>query len=222
MTSDARSPMPIDLFPPDPPTIRRGATFSGNGTLRLTLTREWDHRPKVCFIGHNPSTADHLVDDPTVRRWMHFARAWGYGGFVAVNLYPIRTPDPTEARTWANWEARQDWGARDDLHRNVDLVAQEAKASGLVVACWGAIAQDDGWIEHVLEKITSGAEPWPSVYAFGLTKACAPIHPMARGKSRVPDDAMPIMWRKGTDSNGPSAKADGFALPVKRRALQEP
>ena len=192
--------MPSDLFLPDPQTIRRGATFAGSDTLRLTLTREWDDRPKVCFVGHNPSTADHLIDDPTVRRWMHFARAWGRGGFVAVNLYPIRTPYPDGARRWADYERDgPDWWVRDRLHDNVDIIAREAKACGLVVACWGAIAQDEIWIDHVLEHITTGEEPWPSVHVFGLTKAGAPIHPMARGKSRVPDDARPVLWKRGSD-----------------------
>ena len=176
--------------------IKRGATFSPERTLRFTLTREWDDRPMVCFIGHNPSTADHLVDDPTVRRWMHFARAWGRGGLVAVNLYPIRTSDPWQARMWADYERNgSDWWVRDMLTLNVEVIAKEAKACGLVVACWGAIARDGNWNDHVVEQIVSGDEPWPSVYVFRLTAAGAPVHPMARGKHRVPDDAQPIIWQ---------------------------
>jgi hypothetical protein len=178
--------------------IKRSATFGGNGELRFTLTREWDDRPKVCFIGHNPSTADHLVDDPTVRRWMYFARAWGRGGFVAVNLYPIRTPDADKAWRWADYEHNgPDWWARDMLMLNVETIAREAKACGLVVACWGAIARDPVWNDHVIEEIVSGEGPWPTVHVFRLTAAGAPVHPMARGRHRVPDDAQPIIWQPG-------------------------
>jgi hypothetical protein len=189
--------------------IRRAAAFSRDGTLRRTLIREWDNqKPKVCFIGHNPSTADHEIDDPTVRRWMHFAREWGYGGFVAVNLYPIRATDPGAARRWADWESNgPDWYARDDLDRNVVTISCEAKAAGLVVACWGAIAQDDAWIDHILEAITSGEEPWPSVHVFGLTAGGAPIHPMARGKHRVPNDARPVLWVAGTPTRAESSSS---------------
>lgn len=177
--------------------IHRDATFAWNGKLRLTLVRAWDERPKVCFVGHNPSTADHRLDDPTVRRWMQFARAWGYGGLVAVNLYPVRTPDPDEARRWADWESSgPDWYIRDALHDNLDsIVVPETKRAGLVVACWGAIASDQDWVEHVLEEIMTGTEPWPDIHAFGVTQGSHPIHPMARGRNRVPDHAVPIVWR---------------------------
>jgi hypothetical protein len=41
--------------------------------------------------------------------------------------------------------------------------------------------------------------PWPSIHVFGLTKSGAPIHLMARGKHRVPDDRMPVVWRVNGD-----------------------
>lgn len=180
--------------------IRRHATFAGDGKLRLTLTREWDDRlPKVNFIGHNGATATGDKEDPTSRRWIHFARSWGFGGYIATNLYPIMTADPAEARRWAAWESNgPDYWARDMIQHNLGAVVREAKSAGLVVACWGAIAQDQMWIEHVLEAVTTGEEPWPDVHAFRLTAAGAPVHPMARGKHRVPDDAQPMLWRSGS------------------------
>ena len=175
----------------------RAAQLSPCGLYRWTLTRVWDSAlPRVCFIGHNPSTADHLIDDPTVRRWTHFTRAWGYGGFIAVNLYPFRAADPDACRRWADWEKNgPDWYARDAIQQNFDVVAMEAKAAGLVVACWGNLASDEMLVEHVIEHIMDGEEPWPSVHVFGLTKSGAPIHPMARGKMRDPDDRSPVVWR---------------------------
>ena len=187
----------VDLFG-QAEAVTRHATFAHEGQLRLTLTRRWVGGPHVCFIGHNPSTADHQVDDPTVRRWMHFARAWGYAGFVAVNLYPIRATDPAEARRWIDWQANgPDWHARDAIFQNHDVLIREAKAAALVVACWGAIARDQDWVEHVLENIATDVAPYPAVHVFDLTKDGAPIHPMARGRMRVPDDAKPVLWRKG-------------------------
>jgi len=177
-------------------TIKRSATFSRNGANRLTLTRVWGEGPHVCFIGLNPSTADHEVDDPTVRRWIHFARFWGFSGFTAVNLYPCRSSSPAECRKWADWENNgPDWHARDDLHHNLGVIVRESKAAAVTVACWGAVAWDEIWVEHVIEEITTGHEPWPSIYCFGMTSSGAPIHPLARGKHRVPDDAQPLIWR---------------------------
>jgi len=185
-----------DLF------MKRSAQFGRGDELRWTLTREWNARlPRVCFIGHNPSTASHEIDDPTSQRWSHFARAWGYGGYVAVNLYPIRATDVREARRWIDWESRgPDWYSRDDIVQNMGVVAREAKSASLVVACWGAIAEDEIHVETVIEDIMDGEAPWPSIYVFGLTKAGAPIHPMARGKWRVPNDQAPIIWRENCNS----------------------
>ena len=46
------------------------------------------------LIGLNPSTADHIQDDPTNRRIADFSRRWGYGGYVLGNLFAYRSPDP--------------------------------------------------------------------------------------------------------------------------------
>jgi hypothetical protein len=193
-----------DLFgTPFTDTIKRDADLSRCGLFRWTLTRVWAcDSGHVCFIGLNPSTADHMVDDPTVRRWTHFAKAWGYGGFTAVNLYPLRTSSPTECRAWARWmENGPDWHTRDRIvFDNLPLVVREAKAAALVVACWGAGAWDPEFVDQALEEITTGEAPWPDIHCFGLTADGAPMHPMARGRSRIPDHAKPILWRSGSPS----------------------
>jgi hypothetical protein len=179
-----------DLF------LKRGATYSPCGKLRFTLTRWWADGPRACYIGHNPSTAGHEVDDPTSIAWVHFARAQGYGSYVAVNLYPYRSPNPDECRRWARYEENgPDWWARDRLMQNEMIVAQEAKSAQIVVACWGAIAQDDNWTAHVIEAIQTEEAPWPDIYCLGKTASGAPIHPMARGKHRVPRDRRFELWR---------------------------
>jgi hypothetical protein len=176
--------------------VTRRATLSRGGRNRPTLDRFWADGPHVCFIGLNPSNADHQVDDPTVRRWMHFARSWGYAGFVAVNLYPFRTSSPRECRREADWQDNgPDWYARDDLHHNASVVAREAKRAALVVACWGAGTWDPDWVEHVIEEVQFGEEPWPDIHCLGTSRSGAPKHPMARGKERVPDNAQPSLWR---------------------------
>lgn len=83
--------------------------------------------------------------------------------------------------------AGPDWYARDALHfNNLPTVVREAKAAALVVACWGAGACDPHWTDHVLEEIQFGEAPWPDVHCFSLSKDGSPIHPMARGRSRIP------------------------------------
>lgn len=188
--------MQADLFTGGP-IVRRSATLSDCGRYRWTLTRMWGTGRHVCWIGVNPSTADAANDDPTVRRWMSFSQAWGYDGFSAVNLYPFRSSSPAECRRWAAWEGNgPDWHARDAIHANVGIVASEAKSAALVVACWGAAAWDDVFVEHVCEAIEAGEEPWPVIHCIGTTGSGAPKHPLARGAHRVPDDARPVPWRR--------------------------
>ncbi|WP_018261576.1 DUF1643 domain-containing protein [Methylobacterium sp. WSM2598] len=179
-------------------TIARSATLSRCGAYRFTLTRTWAEGAYVCFVGLNPSTADHRVDDPAVRRWIHFARAWGYGGFTAVNLYPFRSPSPAECRAWSRWQENgPDWYARDVIQENLSTIVREAKAAARVVACWGAGTWDPMWTDHVVEEITTGEAPWPDLHCFGTTADGSPIHPVARGRCRVPDGAALALWWKG-------------------------
>src|ERR1700751_295575 len=80
--------------------VVRGAHLSDCGTYRYRLWREWNaSRPKLAFLMLNPSTADHLVDDPTAPRC--FARAAGnnFGRLEFANLSPLRAPNPDELLT---------------------------------------------------------------------------------------------------------------------------
>jgi hypothetical protein len=123
-----------DLF------IKRGATYSADQALRWTLTREWGDGKSACFLGHNPSTAGHELEDPTTLTWNHFAKLWGCGRYTAANLYPYRSPDPDVARQWAAWDKTRDWTVRDLLMENESVVVREAKRADIFVACYGAIA----------------------------------------------------------------------------------
>lgn len=176
--------------------VKTGATFARDRILRLTLTREWGPGPRACYIGHNPSDAAEDKEDPTSHLFRHFATVNGFGSYVTVNLYPRISSDPKQCRAWANWEANgPDWAARDDLQHNADIVAREAKAADRVVACWGALAQDDLWVEHIIEAIQFGDGPWPSIYCLGKTISGAPKHPLARGHHRIARDQRFTVWR---------------------------
>ena len=75
------------------------AVFSDCGRYRYSLQREWaPAQKKVVMIGLNPSTADDKSNDPTIRRCMDFARRWGYGGLVMLNLFAYRATDPSRLK----------------------------------------------------------------------------------------------------------------------------
>lgn len=79
--------------------IRR-ATMSACKTYRYSLERLWndadDNSPFVLWCMLNPSTADGLEDDPTIRRCIGFTDLWGFGRMAVVNLYAYRATNPRE------------------------------------------------------------------------------------------------------------------------------
>ncbi len=176
------------------PVMQREAVFHHGD--RIALTRKWAPGPRACIVGHNPSVGDGQTDDPTIKWWIRWCQHYGFGSFVAVNLYPFVTPDPAECRKRARWHETNDWEARDQLlFVNLPAVVEAAKSADQVFACWGGIAQDWDWIEHVVEEILSGVAPYPDIWCWGETKGGAPTHPMARGKNRIDPLAKPMLWR---------------------------
>jgi hypothetical protein len=142
------------------------AEFSSCRTWRYSLRRTWDaRRSPAMFVGLNPSTADETRDDPTIRRCIRFARDWGYGGVVMVNLYAFRATKPTDLHV-----AAEPVGPGND-----EALEEAAAAAGLIVAAWGA---DPG--PHPLQprRVLRLVRPYGEVHVLGLTKAGQPRHPL--------------------------------------------
>lgn len=184
---------PVDLF--GEPVMQRSADFA-SPTIRRTLSRRWGPGPRALVIGCNPSDAGIDRDDPTSLWWNAWFQLFGFGGYDAVNLYPFVTSSPRECRRRVDAAFGGDWHDRDALLANVDHVAALAKAADQVFVCWGNIAWDSDWIEHVVEQICTGVEPYPDLWCWGMTKSGAPTHPMARGKHRIARDQKPVLWRE--------------------------
>ena len=147
--------------------MKRTAVISRDGTYRYALGRMWDiQRPVVLFVGLNPSTADHRVDDPTIRRCIQFASDWGFGGLAMANLFAFRTPSPRVLRRAAN-----PVGPRNDawLRRLVD----EAE---LTVAAWGNHGDHMDRDRQVVKMLRK-----PKCLA--ITKRGRPKHPLYLPKS---------------------------------------
>jgi hypothetical protein len=164
-------------------TSDRGAEISACGTYRYKLHRVWDYRLQpLLVVMVNPSTADAEEDDPTILRLIAFAKRWGRGSLVVVNLFALRSPDPKaldgheDPRGPAN-TATLTW------------ILQEAKKRGVpVLAAWGNNGQRR-WADRSF-VLAARAEGVPLV-CLGLTKDGNPKHPLARGEHRIPDDFDP-------------------------------
>lgn len=87
-----------DLFPAE----ERHAILSKCGQYRYALRRRWAKSPSMIFVMLNPSKADAEIDDPTIRKCRHFAKAFGYNGFIAVNLFAFRATSPADMKRAAD------------------------------------------------------------------------------------------------------------------------
>ena len=74
--------------------MERDAAMSECGQYRYRLGRQWGPGQYLLFVMLNPSTADEVVNDPTVERCERRARLWGYDGLVVTNLFALVSTDP--------------------------------------------------------------------------------------------------------------------------------
>lgn len=110
----------------------RNAIISEGGRYRYALTREWGRGPRVLFIMLNPSTADAMQDDPTIRKCIGFAQRWGYSKLTVVNLYAYRATKPDDL-----WQAALD-GVDIMGPKNATCIDTAASCANMIVAAWGA------------------------------------------------------------------------------------
>lgn len=154
-------------------TENNGAMFSQDRKYRYALWRVWDKtKPLVMFIGLNPSTANEITNDPTVRRVCRFAFDWGFGGVYMMNLFDHVTSDPKKLEIS---------GDRLD-HNDLWLTAIADKCQRIIFA-WGSFPE-------AVEKGKAVAKKFCG-YALGVNKDGSPKHPLYIKKDVKPVYYMP-------------------------------
>jgi hypothetical protein len=152
-----------------------GATISLCGLYRYTLTRDTGGGSGIVnFIMLNPSTADASVDDPTIRRCIGFARAWGYRTLVVTNLFALRATDPAALKT-----AVEAVGPENDGH-----LLEQARVADLVVCAWGATGKLYGRGDRV--TLILAVEARKTLHCLRKTAAGHPGHPLYLPASLTP------------------------------------
>ena len=150
---------------------KRSGVFSENRAYRYTLKIVWDESLSLCqFIGLNPSTADEIQDDPTLRRCKGFARSWGFGGIVMTNLFAFRDTDP-EAMKAARWPIGETLYCHEYKNRNDFWLRHTHGICDLTVAAWGNHGAH-------LDRATCVAGLLSGMKCFRLTMAGQPEHPL--------------------------------------------
>lgn len=171
-------------------TMRRWARFSRDRTHRYVLGRSWEQtqgdllsgwdapsQGTVVFVMLNPSRASHLIDDPTLRRCIAFAKQWGFGRVELVNMFSIVTPYPEQLLTTEapNGPRNNGW-----LRRTVGKADR-------VVCAWGAHGEFQARAEEVLTLLRASGKP---LMHLGLTREGHPRHPLY-----LPSTTKPEVWR---------------------------
>jgi len=158
------------------PGVRGSALFSKCGRYRHHLRRYWGYcdAPFVLFIGMNPSTAEADVDDPTIRKEIHFTRSLGFTDYGKVNVMDFRATDPKALMNVAPC-------SEDNLPHIILLAA----AAALVVCAWGALPKP---LRRYADDVQSALREH-QLYCMGKTKDGSPRHPLY-----LPNNAECIPW----------------------------
>ena len=152
--------------------MERKTILSTCRKYRYCLWREWDsaNPAYAMFVGLNPSTADELKDDPTIRRCVNYAKDWGYGALCMVNLFAFRATEPSVMKAQA-----APVGTMND-----DWILKLANDAGVIIAAWGShgthLKRDEAVKKLLMNKL----------WYLKLTKDGAPGHPLYLKKTLKP------------------------------------
>lgn len=124
------------------------------------MARTWDEtKSKVLVIMLNPSTANDIQDDDTIRKLKNKVTAWGYGGMCVGNLYAYRTPYPKVLKRVSDPEGPENRKYIRDMINSGSFQR--------VVYAWGNGEKEPQWLRELVR------EP----YCIALSKKGIPRHP---------------------------------------------
>ena len=162
--------------------VTTGASLSHDMVYRYSLWRQWgDGVPskRMVFLMFNPSIADSLHDDPTIRRCVGYADREGCTYLEVVNLFAYRATNPTDlVRAYKD-------GVNIIGSSNMEYVHKAVSAADVTVLAWGANA------DRLPDPFSNSRKPtlvgdvrtmlWLTkkpVYCLGITASGQPLHPL--------------------------------------------
>ena len=146
--------------------MQNECVFSADRRYRYVLKHTWEplFPPKLCtWIGLNPSIADETQLDPTLRRIRAFSAAWGYNGFIMINLFGLVSTDPDKL-----YAVDDPVGQENDRY-----ILQAAQESDRIIVAWGVLGGIENRCHAVLAMLAGG-----DVMCLKETKEGYPIHPL--------------------------------------------
>jgi hypothetical protein len=154
--------------------VKRSAVLSDDDRYRYKLVRRWaSGRGFVTFLMLNPSTADALKDDATIRRCIGFAKLWGYPALHVINLYALRSTDPKGL-----WKVEDPVGPKNDAWLAMYAKFTHEREYPLVAA-WGNNAHP----QRVEDAYTVMFPHTNHIQCLGVTGKDMPLHPLRLAKN---------------------------------------
>ena len=155
----------------------QSAVISEDGFYRYLLRRSWGERADkqnwLLWVMLNPSTADGVGDDATIRKIRKFAQREGYNGFLVVNLYAFRATDP---------KMLPPLGGRDGFNAtgesNNAWIVNAARSTQSCVCAWGSNKRITK--ERVVTVMTLLHRYHKKTYCLGTNNDGNPKHPLYR------------------------------------------
>jgi hypothetical protein len=146
------------------------AILSPCGLYRYRLQRCWDDdAPVLVFLMLNPSTADEVATDATMRVCLRRAMGEGFGMLRVLNLFALRATDPAALRT-----ADDPVGPRNDAAIR-DGLADLRHPGDRIVCAWGNAGGLHGRGAQVERRLREAGH---DLHHLGLTAGGAPRHPL--------------------------------------------
>lgn len=141
------------------------AEMSEDGLYRYWLSRRLSMGERtVLFVGLNPSTADAALDDPTIRRCVGFARAWGFDWLLMGNLYAYRSTDPKPLKDLVTCPVGP---------KNEESLRSMASRADRIVAAWGSNP-----LNADAQILADWIMSLPRTRCLGQNKNGTPKHPL--------------------------------------------
>ncbi|MBN3761281.1 DUF1643 domain-containing protein [Burkholderia sp. Ac-20365] len=162
------------------------AILSACGTYRYRLDRvllkDVSGDLVIAYFGVNPSTADHTLDDQSVRKWYGFTSRHGGSRFIVGNPFAYRSRDVTSLA-----RAADPVGPDNDVH--IAAIIDEAD---VLVPCWGPQTKVPRALRSRFDSVEcmlrASGKP---LKVFGLSQRGDPLHPLM-----LPYATQLVDWRQ--------------------------
>jgi hypothetical protein len=133
---------------------------------------------RVNFVMLNPSTADDVFDDATIRRCIGFAKRWGFSQLAVTNLFAWPATNPKDLKAMLAKDPDQAIGAENDY-----WIKETAKISNQIVCAWG----DQPFAVTRASLVMAGPLLGRALWCIRKTAFGHPAHPVRQAYTDAPE-----------------------------------